>query len=180
MMQPFIRIFEQRVRGVRLIEAVGILLAVGMIFWVCLSKAREDGDVKQLTDLDSQITEQQSQVDALKVRVAELERPARLEQLAVAYLGMKPVSPTHEAHIDSLAEISQQTSKPVAANAMVIPANAPVAPAAGNDLISTQATGTAAGTAAGPASGTPSGTAPAPALVPAAAAKPAPRPAGAL
>ena len=168
MMQPFIRIFEQRVRGVRLIEAVGILLAVGMIFWVCLSKAREDGDVKQLTDLDSQITEQQSQVDALKVRVAELERPARLEQLAVAYLGMKPVSPTHEAHIDSLAEISQQTSKPVA-NAVIIPANAPVAPAAGNDLISTQA------------SGTPTGAAPAPiAPVAATAPKPAPKPAGAL
>ena len=144
MMQPFIRIFEQRVRGVRLIEAVGILLAVGMIFWVCLSKAREDGDVKQLTDLDSQITEQQSQVDALKVRVAELERPARLEGLAVAYLGMKPVSPTHEAHIDSLAEISQQTSKPVAANAVVIPATAPVAvPSNGNDLITTGATGPA-------------------------------------
>jgi cell division protein FtsL len=165
MMQPLIRIFERRVRGVRLIEAVGILLAVGMIFWVCLSKAREDGDVKQLTDLDSQIAEQQSQVDALKVRVAELERPARLEQLAVAYLGMKPVSPNHEAHIDSLAEISQQTSKPVAANAVIIPANAPVAPAASNDLISTQA-------AASPS------TAPTPPVV--AAAKPAPKPAGAL
>ena len=162
MMQPFLRIFEQRVRGVRLIEAVGILLAVGMIFWVCLSKAREDGDVKRLTDLDSQISEQQSQVDALKVRVAELERPSRLEQLAVSYLGMKPVSPTHEAHIDSLAEISQQTSKPVAANAIVIPANAPVAaPSSGNDLISTQ----------------PNGAAPAAAQAPA---KPAPKPAGAL
>jgi len=160
MMQPFIRIFEQRVRGVRLIEAVGILLAVGMIFWVCLSKAREDGDVKQLNDIDSQIADQQSQVDALKVRVAELERPARLEQLAVAYLGMKPVSPTHEARIDSLAEISQQTSKPVAANAIVIPATAPVAPPSGNDLISTQAPATQA---------------PAPAAAP----KPA-KPAGAL
>jgi cell division protein FtsL len=158
MMQPFLRIFEQRVRGVRLIEAVGILLAVGMIFWVCLSKAREDGDVKRLNDLDSQISDQQSQVDALKVKVAELERPSRLEQLAVSYLGMKPVSPTHEAHIDSLAEISQQTSKPVATNAVVIPAAVtPAAPAAGNDLISTQP-------------GTPA----------AAAAKPAPKPAGAL
>ena len=162
MMQPFLRIFEQRVRGVRLIEAVGILLAVGMIFWVCLSKAREDGDVKRLNDLDAQISDQQSQVDALKVKVAELERPSRLEQLAVAYLGMKPVSPTHEAHIDSLAEISQQTSKPVAANAVVIPASAPPAApaAAANDLISTQ-----------PA---------APAPVPAAAPKPAVKPAGAL
>jgi cell division protein FtsL len=141
MMRPFIRLFEQRVRGVRLIEAVGILLAVGMIFWVCLSKAREDGDVKRLNDLDSQIAEQQSQVDALKVRVAELERPSRLEQLAVAYLGMKPVSPTHEARLDSLAEISQTTSKPVAANAIVIPtpAPAPAQAAPGGDLISTQA-----------------------------------------
>ena len=141
MMKPFLRIFEQRVRGVRLIEAVGILLAVGMIFWVCLSKAREDGDVKRLNDIDSQISEQQTQVDALKVRVAELERPSRLEQLAVAYLGMKPVAPTHEAHIDSLAEISRTTSKPVAANAVVIPVPVvpatPAAQAPGGDLIST-------------------------------------------
>ncbi len=154
MMQPFIRLFEQRVRGVRLIEAVGILLAVGMIFWVCLSKAREDGDVKRLTDLDSQISEQQSQVDALKVRVAELERPARLEQLAVAYLGMKPVSPTHEARIDSLAEISRTTSKPVAANAVIVPVAAPAAPVQpGNDLISTQAAATAVKPALKPAGG---------------------------
>lgn len=155
MMQPFLRIFEQRVRGVRLIEAIGILLAVGMIFWVCLSKAREDGDVKRLNDLDAQITEQQSQVDALKVRVAELERPSRLEQLAVAYLGMKPVSPIHEARIDSLAEISRETSKPVAANTVVVPANAPVTPSPGNDLISTQ--GPAAGAAPAPKASKPAG-----------------------
>ena len=158
MMQPFLRIFEQRVRGVRLIEAVGILLAVGMIFWVCLSKAREDGDVKRLNDLDTQISDQQSQVDALKVRVAELERPARLEQLAVAYLGMKPVSPNHEARIDSLAEISQQTSKPIAANTVVVPANAPVAPpSTGNDLISTQPAAPAAAAAPAPKAPKPAG-----------------------
>jgi len=148
MRAPFLGIFEQRVRGVRLIEAVGMMLAVGMIFWVCLSKAREDGDVKRLNDLDSQIAEQQSQVDALKVRVAELERPARLEQLAVAYLGMKPVSPTHEARIDSLAEISATTSKPVAASAIVIPTPVAAPAAPGGDLISTQAAGTATVTSA--------------------------------
>ncbi|MGZ3298572.1 MAG: cell division protein FtsL [Asticcacaulis sp.] len=138
-MNAIIRLFEQRVRGFRLIELVGILLSLVMVFWVCLSKAREGEDIKRMNDLDARIAEQQQTVDALKVKVAGLEKPARLESLAVAYLGMKPVAPTHEAKLDALAEISRATSQPVAATASG-PANAPVAgptAAAQGELITT-------------------------------------------
>lgn len=140
MMNAFIRLFEQRVRGVRLIELVGISLALAMIFWVCLSKAREGEDIKRMNDLDAQIADQQQQVTDLKVKVAELERPARLEQLAQTYLNMKPVAPTHETKLDDLAEISHSTSRPMAvtpAAPATAPAAAPVA--AHDDLISTDA-----------------------------------------
>ncbi len=138
MMNAFIRLFEQRVRGVRLIELVGISLALIMIFWVCLSKAREGEDIKRMNDLDGQISDQQQQVTDLKVKVAELERPARLEQLAQTYLNMKPVAPTHETKLDDLAEISHSTSRPVVVPAVAAVPAPPAAPiAAHDDLIST-------------------------------------------
>lgn len=118
-MRAITALFEQRVRGVRLIDLIGLGLALAMIFWVCLSKAREGEDIKRMSTLDQQIAEESTAVDALKIRVAQLERPSRLEQLAKAYLNMKPVEAAHEAQIDSLSEISHTTSRPVAVAAPV-------------------------------------------------------------
>lgn len=140
-MKAFLNLFEQRVRGIRLIELIGLALALAMIFWVCLSKAREGEDIKRMSRLDAEIAEQTQAVSALKIKVAQLERPARLEALATAYLGMKPVAPAHEAHIDSLSEISRTTSRPTSATAAVtVPVAAvPTAAAPTEDLISTSA-----------------------------------------
>ena len=120
-MRAITSLFEQRVRGVRLIDLIGLGLALAMIFWVCLSKAREGEDIKRMSQLDQQIAEETTTVDALKIRVAQLERPSRLEALAKSYLNMKPVEAAHEAQIDSLSEISHTTSRPVAAAAPVTP-----------------------------------------------------------
>ncbi len=126
-------LFEQRVRGIRLIDLIGLSLALGLIFWVCLSKAREDGDVRRMNELDQQISDQRDAVSALKIRVAGLERPERLENLAKTYLNMQPVAPNHEADIDSIGEISRTTSAPVA-----LPASASAsASVAADDLITT-------------------------------------------
>lgn len=135
-MKAFLNLFEQRVRGIRLIELIGLALALGMIFWVCLSKAREGEDIKRMSRLDAEIAQEAQAVSTLKIKVAQLERPARLEALATAYLGMKPIAPAHEAHIDSLSEISRTTSRPTRA---VAATTVPVAPAAapGEELIST-------------------------------------------
>jgi hypothetical protein len=123
-MNGFVRLFEQRVRGIRLIELVGVVLVFGLIFWVCVSKAREGEDIRRISDLDRQIAEEQEAVGTLKIKVAQLERPGRLEQLAVTYLGMKPVEPNHEARLESLSEISRATSRPVAPAAQAAPAPA--------------------------------------------------------
>lgn len=151
-MKAFLSLFEQRIRGVRLIEVIGVALALGMIFWVCLSKAREGEDIKRMAKLDAQIAEETKAVTDLKVKVAELERPSRLEALATTYLGMKPVAATHETHMDSLSDISRATSRPVVAAA---PAPAVVeTPHAepGEDLISTGGKGVAAAKPAAPVS----------------------------
>lgn len=127
-MNAIIRLFEQRVRGIRLIELIGIVLALGMIFWVCLSKAREGEDVRRMSQLDAQIAAEKDAVQSLKIKVAQLERPSRLEALAKQYLGMQPVSAAHEARLDSLGEISHATSKPMtgAAAPAVTPAPAAI------------------------------------------------------
>lgn len=133
-MKAFFSLFEQRIRGVRLIEIIGLALALGMIFWVCLSKAREGEDIKRLASLDTQIAQEAKVVQDLKVKVAELERPARLEALATAHLGMKPVASSHETQMESLGDISRATSRPVVAPAAAVE-TPPVQ--AGEDLIST-------------------------------------------
>ena len=127
-------LFDKRVRGIRLIELIGLTLALAMIFWVCLSKAREGEDVRRMSQLDQQIADEKTAVGGLQVEVARLERPERLEALATQYLDMKPVSPTHEAGLDNLAEISRMTSRPVAAQAAPV---APAADASEDTLIST-------------------------------------------
>jgi cell division protein FtsL len=143
-MNAFLSLFEQRIRGVRLIEVIGIVLALGMIFWVCLSKARETEDVRRLNQINQQISDETEAVSSLKIKVAQLERPARLEALAAGYLGMKPVESSHEVRLDSIGEISRATSRPVQVAAPVTPTGVaapvapatPVAPAQGDDLIS--------------------------------------------
>ncbi len=132
-------LFDKRVRGIRLIELIGLTLALAMIFWVCLSKAREGEDIRRMNQLDQQIADEKTAVGGLQVEVAKLERPERLEALATQYLGMKPVSPTHEAGLDNLAEISHTTSRPVAGQPAPA-APAPVAETPEDTLISADAT----------------------------------------
>lgn len=146
-MNVFVRLFEQRVRGIRLIELIGLLLALGMVFWVCVSKAKEGEDIRRMSALDQQIADEKQAVTDLKVQVARLERPSRLEALAKTYLGMKPVDPNHEADLENLAEISHATSRPVVAPAPEAPA-APAAPASADDVVAAVPAATAAPTAA--------------------------------
>jgi cell division protein FtsL len=141
-MKAFLSLFEQRIRGVRLIEIIGLVLALGMIFWVCLSKAREGEDIKRLAKLDAQIAEETKVVKDLKVKVAELERPARLEALATTYLGMKPVESSHETHMESLGDISRATSRPVVAP--VQPVQVEAAPSADGLISKSEAAAPAA------------------------------------
>jgi len=138
------RLFEQRVRGIRLIELIGLILAFGMILWVCVSKAKEGEDIRRMNTLDQQIADEKQTVDGLKVQVAKLERPSRLESLAKTYLGMKPVDPDHEADLDNISELSHATSRPVVAPAPETPV-APAAPVASDDVMVTAAASTSKG-----------------------------------
>ncbi|MDC7675845.1 cell division protein FtsL [Asticcacaulis machinosus] len=106
-MSGILGVFEQRVRGVRLVELVGLVLCLGMMFALGWIKMKEDADVKRLEALKREIVAETEQVKALRAAVAHLEQPKRIEALASVYLGMKPVDSRHEANLDSLVEISR-------------------------------------------------------------------------
>lgn len=135
-MKALMRLFDRRIRGVRLIEAIGLALALIMIFWVCMSKVKEGQEVARLNALNAQIAQEQAAIKDLKVKVANLEQPARIEALARQYLGMEPLSPKREAGLDNLVEISRSVARPevhapaTAAPAIAEEATAPIAEAA--------------------------------------------------
>lgn len=106
------RLFNRRVRGIRLVELVGVVLAVGMMMWVGFSKVREGESVRRLNTLNAQIAVEEATIRELQVRVAHLERPARIEALATQHLGMMPVKPDREARLENLPEISKALSAP--------------------------------------------------------------------
>lgn len=149
-MSGFLRLFERRVRGVRLIELIGLVLVFGMIFWVCLSKAREGDDIRRMNDLDQQIADEQTAVNALRIKVSQLERPERLEYLATELLDMKPVDPAHETDISGISQISRTTSRAP----LVAPAPSPPTAPPADNLITA---GGAAAAAPAPAPVTTSG-----------------------
>jgi hypothetical protein len=99
-------LFEQRYRGLRLIELVGILLALVLMFWLSISKVREGEDIKRMNQLSEKIAQEQSVIHDLKVTVTHLERPRRLEALASKVLNMKTMTLDNEASLDQIVEIS--------------------------------------------------------------------------
>lgn len=111
-MNRFLNMFSRRVRGVRLVEVIGLVLAAGMMMWVGFSKVREGESVRYLNSLNTEIAAEEAAIKALQVRVAHLERPARIEALATQYLGMTPVNPEREARLENLPEISGTLSAP--------------------------------------------------------------------
>ncbi|WP_140985919.1 cell division protein FtsL [Asticcacaulis tiandongensis] len=117
-------LFNRRVRGIRLVELVGVVLAVGMMMWVGFSKVREGESVRRLNTLNAQIAVEEAAIKELQVRVAHLERPARIEALATQHLGMTPVKPEREARLENLPEISKALSAPDKAVKPVAPSQA--------------------------------------------------------
>jgi cell division protein FtsL len=116
------RLFEQRIRGFRLIEVVGVVLAVSVFMWVTVSKALVRDDISRLNAVNEQIEAELKTVSALRVHVAALEAPKRLEALAKQQLGMGPADPMQEASLDSLAQLSRTSQRPSTVQGPVVSA----------------------------------------------------------
>ena len=108
-MNPFSRLFDQRIRGFRIIEVAALACLVLMVFWVYMAKAGAGGERAQISQIENQILEEQRRLKLLRAETAHLEQPARIEALSEAYLGLKPIDAKRETGADSLVEIARRT-----------------------------------------------------------------------
>lgn len=123
-MNPVARLFDKRLKGIRVIELVSLGLLVVMIFWVYLAKAGAGDERAEIAKVEQRIGDERRKVKLLRAEAARLERPQRIEALSQSYLQLKPVDARREARPDDLAQIA---SRPAAgaAQAAAGPAPAP-------------------------------------------------------
>ena len=122
-------LFDQRVRGFRIVEVGGLGVLLVLVLGVYLSKAGAGGERADIDHVQQQIYDEQTRIKLLQAEVASLEQPERLEALSGQYLGLQPVSAKHEVQPDALPDLALiQKAKPAPSSPT---AKAPgVAPAA--------------------------------------------------
>jgi cell division protein FtsL len=118
-------LFDQRVRGFRIVEVGGLGVLLILVLAVYLSKAGAGGERADIDHVQQQIFDEQARIRLLQAEVANLEQPERLEALSGQYLGLQPVSAKHEVQPDALPDLALiQKAKTMPATP---PAKAPVA-----------------------------------------------------
>ncbi|HYE43537.1 MAG TPA: cell division protein [Caulobacteraceae bacterium] len=105
-MNPVARLFDQRIRGFRVIEVAALACLVLLVFWVYLTKAQAAGERAEIARIEHQIVAEQRKLRLLKAESAHLEQPSRIEQLSEAHLGLAPVEAKRETTPDTLPEIA--------------------------------------------------------------------------
>ena len=126
-MSPLARLFDQRVRGFRVVEVAALACLVLLILWVYLTKAQAGDERARIAGIERDIAVEQQKLRMLKAESAHLEQPTRIERLSEAYLGLEPVPAKREATPQSLPEIVRSPTP--------APAPAPVSPAAEPDPV---------------------------------------------
>jgi len=112
-------LIAQRFMGVLVMQILASAIVVIVFVMVTLSKSKVNEDIKKWQSLKGEIAAEQAQLSTLRLQVAQLERPERLDRLAREKLGLEPVSPDKQAHVDSLSELSK-TPHPIDQTAVVV------------------------------------------------------------
>jgi len=129
-------LFDQRVRGFRVVELGGLAVLLALVLAVYLSKAGAGGERADIDGVQQKIQEEQVRIRLLQAEVANLEQPERLEALSSQYLGLQPVPAKHEVQADALPDLAliQHLAKtvpaPTSGPAPATPPNASPATAA--------------------------------------------------
>lgn len=97
-------VFTRRIAGFRLIDLVGITVLTAVIVGVYLAKTVAGAERAEVARVESQIRDERARIRLLQAEIAFLEKPARLERLAVTYLGMEPVGANREVTLDQVLD----------------------------------------------------------------------------
>ena len=85
------RLFDWKLRGIRVIEIVGVGLVAVMVLSVYVAKAAAARESARIAELERSIAETSQRVRLLRAEAARLESPARLAALS-AQAGLEPVA----------------------------------------------------------------------------------------
>jgi hypothetical protein len=131
-------LFDQRVRGFRIVEVGGLAVLLTLVLAVYLSKAGAGGKRADIDHVQQQIYDEQTRIRLLQAEVANLEQPERLEALSGQYLGLQAVPAKHEVQPEALPDLaliqkaktasaSGAPATPVAQPAVAVTSSAPSA-----------------------------------------------------
>jgi len=116
-------LFSRRFRGFRVVELGGLAFFFVLALGVYMVKAGAGRDRAHIARIEREIVVEHSRLRLLRAEVAHLEQPERIGRLAVAYLGMAPTSPKHEATIETLGLVALKAPLPARA---IAPVAAPI------------------------------------------------------
>ena len=116
MIGPVRRIFEARLRGVRVVELIGVLCLIGMVLSVYVAKAGAAREAAVIGDLETRIAAERHRLRLLRAETARLEQPARLEALS-RHAGLEPVEAARVIPAADLSEVAPEGDAPAAAEA---------------------------------------------------------------
>jgi cell division protein FtsL len=114
-------LLTKRIRGVRVLDMIALGLLISLILSVYLAKTIAGRERTEIASVERQIGAEHERIRLLQAEVSHLERPARIEQLSVSYLGLGPINAKHETTPEALAEVVRMPS----VKAPVIPASQP-------------------------------------------------------
>lgn len=101
-------LLTKRIRGVRVLDMIGLGLLITLILSVYLAKTIAGRERTEIASVERQIDAEHERIRLLQAEVSHLERPDRIEQLSTSYLGMAPVNAKRETTPENLAEAVRQ------------------------------------------------------------------------
>jgi hypothetical protein len=114
-MNGFAGFMGRSLRGVRLVEFGALMVMLVMALGVYLAKASAGRERADITQVETQIGDEQKRLRLLQAEVAHLEEPQRLASLS-AQIGLGPTSAKHQSAPEELGEIARAALLPEKAN----------------------------------------------------------------
>lgn len=133
---PLKRLFDWRVRGVRVIELVSVVCLAAVMVSVYIVKTAAARESTEISKIEREISENAKRVRLLRAEATRLEQPARLEALS-RQLGLEPVKVQRRADEEGLAKIAAEHQPPAPAVTPEVPVATAAVPAASAPVKST-------------------------------------------
>ena len=107
-MNPLLVLFNRRLRGFRVVHLVATAILAGLVLSVYMTKADAGREAAAIATVNREIDGETRRLRLLKVELAHLEQPQRLEQLSSRYLSLEPIPAQRETAPDGLAEVARR------------------------------------------------------------------------